>query len=197
MKATKYSKEALARAAAVSVSIAGVLSHLGLRANGGSHSHISRRLKEFGIDTSHFTGQGHNRGKTSYNKRPINEILVATAPTGGRTKPAMLRRAMLFIGLPECCEICGLGPTWFGRPLRLHVDHINGDFLDNQPHNLRFLCPNCHSQTATYRNRTRSSAPAEDVVYDAEATTPTGVKLGRRLPEPPQWTWRIRFKTSE
>jgi hypothetical protein len=35
----------------------------------------------------------------------------------------------------------------------LHVDHIKGDFCDSRPENLRFLCPNCHTQTFTYAGR--------------------------------------------
>ncbi|WP_433171085.1 HNH endonuclease [Actinoallomurus sp. CA-150999] len=36
------------------------------------------------------------------------------------------------------------------KPLRLQVEHINGDRLDCRAENLCFLCPNCHTQTATY-----------------------------------------------
>ena len=39
---------------------------------------------------------------------------------------------------------------WDGKPLVLHLDHINGDHSDNRIENLRILCPNCHSQTLTY-----------------------------------------------
>jgi 5-methylcytosine-specific restriction endonuclease McrA len=32
----------------------------------------------------------------------------------------------------------------------LHVDHVDGNSDNHVPSNLRFLCPNCHSQTDTY-----------------------------------------------
>ncbi|WP_433415197.1 hypothetical protein ACQP1V_36845 [Microtetraspora malaysiensis] len=46
----KYTPELLAEAAANSLSIADVLRHLRIRWSGGTHAHISRRLKHFGID---------------------------------------------------------------------------------------------------------------------------------------------------
>ncbi|HET7814531.1 MAG TPA: HNH endonuclease signature motif containing protein [Candidatus Baltobacteraceae bacterium] len=47
------------------------------------------------------------------------------------------------------CQRCGL-THWNGRPLSLHLDHINGSKGDHRLENLRMLCPNCHSQTETY-----------------------------------------------
>lgn len=55
--AGKYTKEILTEAVVNSTSVAGVLRYLGLRNTGGGHSHISSRIRKFGIDTSHFTGQ--------------------------------------------------------------------------------------------------------------------------------------------
>jgi Zn finger protein HypA/HybF involved in hydrogenase expression len=50
------------------------------------------------------------------------------------------------------CEICGIS-QWNNKPISLELDHISGDKLDNSLENLRILCPNCHSQTATFRGK--------------------------------------------
>ncbi|NDB82938.1 MAG: HNH endonuclease, partial [Alphaproteobacteria bacterium] len=39
----------------------------------------------------------------------------------------------------------------------LQLDHIDGDPYNHQLENLRFLCPNCHSQTETFSGRNRTS----------------------------------------
>lgn len=44
---------------------------------------------------------------------------------------------------------------WLGRPIEIELDHINGDSSDNVEANLRLLCPNCHAQTPTYKNRNK------------------------------------------
>jgi len=76
MRQSKYTREVLAEAVASSVSIAGVLRHLDLTMAGGSHAHISRRIKYYGLDTSHFTGQAHNKGVASRDKLPWQHYLI-------------------------------------------------------------------------------------------------------------------------
>ncbi|WP_049561262.1 HNH endonuclease [Nonomuraea sp. SBT364] len=149
----KYTRELLAEAAAKSLSVADVLRHLGIRWTGGSHAHISRRLKHFGIDTSHFVGRAHGKGKSSPALRPYLEILVLRPPGSIHEKAPALRRALQEAGLPYTCAGCKIGGTWQGKPLTLHVDHMNGDWLDNRMGNLRFLCPNYHSQTANFAGK--------------------------------------------
>lgn len=53
------------------------------------------------------------------------------------------------------CLHCGTSSTWNGCHLTLELDHINGVREDNSRGNLRILCPNCHSQTPTYRAKNR------------------------------------------
>jgi hypothetical protein len=52
------------------------------------------------------------------------------------------------------CDECLLN-EWNGKPIILDLDHINGINNDHRKSNLRYLCPNCHSQTNTFRNLTR------------------------------------------
>jgi len=48
------------------------------------------------------------------------------------------------------CECCGIS-DWQGKPITLEMDHVDGDPNNNRRENLRILCPNCHSQTHTFR----------------------------------------------
>lgn len=63
------------------------------------------------------------------------------------------RRNNLF---KEDCYECHI-KDWNGKPIRLELDHINGVNHDNRLENLRLLCPNCHSQTDTFRGRNINS----------------------------------------
>jgi len=149
----KYTEQMLSEAVAASFSIADVLRCLALAQAGGTHAHISRTIKKLGIDTSHF--QPHRKNGSARRRLTPDLILVRTAPGSGRTKPPLLRRAMLAVGIPYRCAECGITDTWQGRPIRLHVDHIDGDYHNNLVANLRFLCPNCHSQTANFAGLSR------------------------------------------
>ena len=152
-----YTDEALAAAAARSVSYAATLRQLGVPVTGGQHAHLARRIRRAGIDTAHFLGQAHNRGTTWQRRDPLLALVVL--PSGSdRPKTTLLRKAMLVSGVVEACALCGGDGTWLGQPLRLVIDHISGDWLDNRLENLRFLCPNCHAQTSTWCRKVSARA---------------------------------------
>lgn len=76
-----------------------------------------------------------------------------------RGKLGALRKSLLEMGRSYVCEGCGQLPTWHGKPLVLQLDHKDGDKFNDCDDNLRFLCPNCHSQTPTFAGRNRKRMP--------------------------------------
>jgi hypothetical protein len=152
----KYSKELLEDLAKDCTSVRQVMVKLGLKATGGTHSHLSKKFREYEIDISHFLGKAANVGKAHQGgcqKLSAEDVLVYDRNNGRREYAHKLRRALIESGVPELCDICSLKPEWQGQKLVLQIDHIDGDFLNNCKKNLRFICPNCHSQTENFGSR--------------------------------------------
>lgn len=149
-----YTRELLEPIVRECVSIAEVLRRLGKPQCGGIHTNLSKRIKALGIDTSHFLGRAANCGDRYIGNRKKPDEVLIVSKTDRRESAVRLRRALIEIGRPYCCELCGQHPTWNGKELRLQVDHIDGNWLDNRECNLRFICPNCHSQTDNHSGST-------------------------------------------
>jgi 5-methylcytosine-specific restriction endonuclease McrA len=95
------------------------------------------------------TNQG---GKgTSKNRRPdisLEEILDGKHPQFQTYK---LKHRLYKQGLKKNeCEECGI-TSWNGKEIQCELDHIDGDRTNHRFNNLKILCPNCHSQTDTFR----------------------------------------------
>lgn len=95
----------------------------------------------------------HLKGKRGGTKGkiliPDTEVFCENSQRAtGYVKHVILTKKLL----PYRCSVCGV-EDWRGSPLVLELDHINGIRNDHRFHNLRLLCPNCHSQTDTWRGR--------------------------------------------
>lgn len=72
----------------------------------------------------------------------------------GDPLPRIKRKSLLYLlnelNHPYECSICKCHPVYNNKPLRLQIDHIDGNNENESDDNLRIICPNCHSQTDTY-----------------------------------------------
>jgi hypothetical protein len=55
-----------------------------------------------------------------------------------------------------CCADCEI-KDWNNKPIVFELEHIDGNSDNNRRSNLKCLCPNCHSQTPTYKNKNKGN----------------------------------------
>lgn len=102
---------------------------------------LKNRMKKLGISI--------NRDKfIREHEAPDNEVYVKNSSYGHIRERVFKDNYMEYK-----CSVCGIKATWNNNPLTLQLDHIDGDCHNNTKGNLRWLCPNCHSQTSNYGNK--------------------------------------------
>lgn len=97
-----------------------------------------------------------------YTKCNKNEIFVENSKASQKMIKSWLMAEKTFI---HKCQICN-NIEWLGKPITLELDHINGIIKDNRKENLRFICPNCHSQTHTWKKRNSKNLNKKIVTDD-------------------------------
>ena len=163
-KIYKLSDEQFVELLKKSSTISEVLFKLGYTVKGNSwgYSQVKRRMDDLNLDYSIFKGKSAVMKITKLNNVKKEDILKENC----RHQRTALRRYVIKNNLiPYKCAICGC-TEWQGKTLSLELDHINGINNDNRLENLRFLCPNCHSQTSTYGSRNQQLNSSEYDIPD-------------------------------
>ena len=150
-------------AVAANTNFTDVIRAPGLRPAGGNHGTMKKHAVRLGLSTDHFSNERRVRGLRVSHER-VRLSLSAVYCERSHVLGGTLRKHARRHFPPSRCAICGITDSWNGMPLTLQLDHVNGVYSDNRVENLRWLCPNCHSQTSGFagrgRRRTRTlSAP--------------------------------------
>lgn len=141
----KYNKEEIIKVNSESKSMAEAASKLGIHPN--THRRISIKIG------CYFPNQSGKGKEKKMPKIPIQDILSGFHPYFNTYK---LKIRLFKEGLKKnICEICGI-KDWNGLPINCELDHIDGDRNNHKIENLRVICPNCHSQTDTFRSKNRN-----------------------------------------
>jgi Zn finger protein HypA/HybF involved in hydrogenase expression len=110
--------------------------------SGAGRAWVSKRIKDLGLDISHFAKCARRPYTIDYLKKNSN-LSYST-----------VKRLVYENNLKkEKCVKCNLGPDWQGEGITLELHHIDGDIKNNELSNLEILCPNCHSQTKNHRGK--------------------------------------------
>lgn len=163
-KIYKLSDEQFVELLKKSSTISEVLFKLGYTVKGNSwgYSQVKRRMDDLNLDYSIFKGKSAVTKTNKLNNLKKEDILKENC----KHQRIVLRRYIIKNNLiPYKCAICGC-TEWQGKTLSLELDHINGINNDNRLENLRFLCPNCHSQTSTYGSRNQQLNSSEYDISD-------------------------------
>jgi hypothetical protein len=144
-----HNKNALKQAIENSTCSREVLHYLGLSTSGAAYRGLQKWVDIHGLTLPEY-----------YPSVRRSLSLEDLLQRGTQVKSSQLLLKLVNAGLKENkCELCPQGPVWNGKPLTLHLDHIDGDHSNNLLENLRILCPHCHQQTPTFGAKNMKSKP--------------------------------------
>lgn len=139
-----------------SKSLADVCRFLGIEISGSNYRYLHKRLFELGLtyeDCFEYKLVIRDHLNNLSGKQRISDKKVFCK--GSSVAQATLRKRARQTLFPYKCVDCGNEGKYNDKPLVLQLDHENGIRNDNRKENLKWRCPNCHSQTDTYSGRTK------------------------------------------
>lgn len=81
----------------------------------------------------------------------------------GAYRPNRVLRQFLTTWKGYRCEVCNIS-SWNNKEITLEVEHVDGNSGNPSPENVCLICPNCHSQTSTYKGRNKGNGRHERLV---------------------------------
>ena len=152
----KYSENQLRDAISSATSVRQALINLGVSSKGGNYKVVHKAIEKYNINTSHFLGCAHARGKKLSPRTNTQDYLQNIKPINSYRLKHRLIKEKIF---EPCCSNCK-NYNWLGNSIPPELDHIDGNSENNTLTNLRLLCPNCHALTSTYRGKNQKRTRA-------------------------------------
>lgn len=137
--------------------MADVCRTLNMRKEGGNYRTIKRRIEFEKIDTSHFLSKKEIFSIKNANTVSKDELLLRLKENTDIETVWLKNKLIKFNLLENKCTECFIKDSWNNKPLKLQLDHIDGNHFNNTLSNLRLLCPNCHSQTHTFCGKSKKT----------------------------------------
>lgn len=163
-KIYKLTDEEFSNLVKSSLNISEVLFKLGYSTAGNSwgYSQVKQRMQDLNLSGKDFRGKSAAVTYAKNKELDTSKLLCENSKHSRHVLRGHIIRNKL---LPYKCAICGT-VEWQGKTLSLELDHINGVNNDNRLENLRFLCPNCHSQTVTYGAKNKQQVESKYDISD-------------------------------
>ena len=149
-KKNKISKEEAEEIVKRCFSIADFCREVGWVPRGDNYKIFHKYVKEYDLDTSHFTGiKSNTKNRIHFEKeKPFEEYSKSLYVRSSTLVDKLIKE-----GLKEWrCECCN-GTEWLGDKIPLELHHVDGNHFNNSFENLVLLCPNCHAKTDNYRGK--------------------------------------------
>lgn len=130
-------------------SVAQMIELLGLDPRKVNYDRLKEVCRENFVDISDLVLNGKANARKISSKPWQEWLVISSTVSRSFIKEKLIKSGLL----GECCAVCGLGPIWNCKKLTFVLDHENGINDDYSLENLRLLCPNCNSQTATFSGK--------------------------------------------